>query len=254
MCGIKDRTGGFDLKHILKRWRSILISETRRLLVCNGIHISRSDVKLLLRKLLQSQGKDTQVLKGLFDPKDKQNVSAAVRFLTLVSQLKDMVSPAQVIGAAALQSFKRVLVLGAVVEGLLAPIINLDYNILQLFRGLARTSALLFTLYRKAGKLALPTQLYHDTQAFFQTTTFNILKMQMLFPGSEYHIFLQGTDTGEREFSSARTLTHNRNFDALEASIVFKHTMQIRDVFMRNEELDRGGARLKATTDHINPR
>ncbi len=172
-------TDAFDLKHLIKRLRSTIISDKRGVELLGQV-VTGQDFRLVLEL------RKVDYVGALMRPKDKQNVSAAVDLLQHVAQLPaeggfpdPELLRARHPGVVALLPVLRAF--GAMLLGITAPITQLGASLEQLLVGLSKTGALAFLLYRAASSTSafLPSVLYHDLQAFIQTVFWNVLRLQV---------------------------------------------------------------------------
>ena len=100
----------------------------------------------------------------------------------------------------------------------------------------------------------MPSQLYHDEQASIKCSFVTAAKLQRDFPGTNYHIYQDGTDRQEVMHGRVRSLTHNRSVD--QGSLVdrLSAVAQMATVFEKHPSWDRGSRRQRATSDHANVR
>ena len=78
-------TAAFDLKHIKKRYRTLLISTSRSSLIL-GDYLTCADLQVLLT----AAGNDSLAIQSMFNPVDKQNVPSACKLLKAVADLVDV--------------------------------------------------------------------------------------------------------------------------------------------------------------------
>ena len=246
LCGPHNMTAAFDLKHIWKRYRTLLISTSRSSLIL-GDCLTRADLQVLLT----AAGYDSSAIQSMFNPVDKQNVPSACKLLKAVADLVDVLDIA--VSSTMLPQLVRARLFGHIVCGLLAPVVELDASISDLLVKISKSTHILFVCFRAAGSKFIPTVLYHDTQAFVQTVFWNIIKLQVFGQEQAYHIHQQGTDSGENLFGHMRTLTHNSNFNVAEANTNISTAHQIHKILEHHPEWSRGHKQLKATEDHVNP-
>lgn len=93
---------------------------------------------------------------ALFNSKDKQNVPLAYKLLRAVINIKDLEKPTQPEEPAAVQpslakEFAAVKLLGAALEGLLAPITSTKSTVGELLTGLSQSLHIVFVCYRLVG-------------------------------------------------------------------------------------------------------
>eukprot|EP00798_Chlamydomonas_sp_ICE-L_P004754 gene4754-34504_t len=246
LCGAGATTTGFDLKHLLKRLRTCIISPTRNGMLVLGVAITRQQFQMFC----STAGVNDETIKSYFDPKDKQNVPIAVKLLKTIagfSSLSDTAIPTLP------EELKAAKLLGEVIECLLAPLVQFDATTTSLLEGLSKAAHILFVCFSKGGNKFMPSVQYHDLVATIKTVFWNVAKIQLYYPESAFYIFMQGTDCGEQLFAVLRTLTHNTNFDPFELNTSLGTAQQINAVFERHPDWSRASKRLQATTDHANP-
>ena len=212
--------------------------------------MTRSD----LQELVAAAGHDSISISAMFFPKDKQNVPVTVRLLKALVGFMDP-SMNNVVQPTMLPQLIRARLIGSAMQGLLAPLINLDCSISELLVLISMTAHILFFLFRTpgAGTKFMQSVLYYDYQAFVQTVYWNVIKIQLSGKEQDYHIHQQGTDAGESMFGHMRTLTHNRNFNLAEANVNLSTAHQISHILEEHPEWSRGHRRLNATEDKVNP-
>ena len=181
LCGPHNMTAAFDLKHIWKRYRTLLISTSRSSLIL-GDCLTRADLQVLLT----AAGYDSSAIQSMFNPVDKQNVPSACKLLKAVADLVDV--PDIAVSSTMLPQLERARLFGHIVCRLLAPVIELDASISDLLVKISKSAHILFVCFRSAGSKFIPTVLYHDTQAFVQTVFWNIIKLQVFGQEQAHHI------------------------------------------------------------------
>ena len=207
-----------------------------------------------LQELVAAAGHDSISISAMFFPKDKQNVPVTVRLLKALVGFMDP-SMNNVVQPTMLPQLIRARLIGTAMQGLLAPLINLDCSISELLVLISMTAHILFFLFRTpgAGIKIMQSVLYYDYQAFVQTVYWNVIKIQLSGKEQDYHIHQQGTYAGESMFGHMRTLTHNRNFNLAEANVNLSTAHQISHILEEHPEWSRGHRRLNATEDKVNP-
>eukprot|EP00899_Mesostigma_viride_P000865 jgi/Mesvir1/1077/Mv17592-RA.1 len=231
-----------DLKHLLKRFRTRVISRLKGVQV-RDVTLTRED----LYNLLEKAGVST--LAALFEPVDKQNVPAAVKLLEAVASLR---LGAHDLAVTAQDALTAARLLGSLFEGLIAPLRQLNLDLGRQLELASRSAHLLFVLYRLVSTKLVPSVLYHDTMVHITTLFSNVMKIQAYFPGQRYYIFQQGTDREELVFGDARTQSHNNTFTVLEAHDRFATAAQIRGIYEKHPEWQTPSRLLVRSYDHIN--
>ena len=233
----------FDAKHLAKRLRGILISEKREI-KC----ISRSINKSLLKLCIPDIPDD------LLNPKDYQNVPSAVKLMRRVIEF-DPSKPAN--NPFQQDLYKEIGCLGKLFDGLLSIFNRPDISIHDQLLKLARTSHMLFFIYRRWRTKFITNDLYQDLQSTIQDA-FNTAAIFRSQASTDPVLLHQsGTDHLEALFSSVRTVTHARNRDILETFDRVRIALQIEMVYLKHPDW-RTNTRLSAkpftTDDHSSAR
>jgi hypothetical protein len=100
----------------------------------------------LFKHLMTKQG--IHGIDTLFNTKDKQNVPLAYKLLRAVVNIKDLDMSEKPTLA---NQFAAVKLLGAALEGLLAPITSTKSTVGELLTGLSKSLHIVFVLYRLVG-------------------------------------------------------------------------------------------------------
>ena len=222
----------FDVKHLLKRLRGILISNCRQMCLVKR-KISKSSISSLYPSLSY-----------LLNPVDKQNVPYAVLLFKELSSSVPVTNPLSHYILAEIECLNEIV--KPLLNIFVTPTINLFDQLIQL----AYCAHLLFFIYRKWKKHFMTKDLYHDIQSTIQDAFIAAHKCQCLNPDLNVYLHLLGTDKLENVFSDIRTMTHSSSCDYLELIQRFKLALQIEKVYAKHPEWRSSSRISSTTTDH----
>jgi hypothetical protein len=138
-------------KHLVKRLQKVFTNEKRQMkLISNGIH----------KKHIELFFNGTQGLEQLLNPKDKQNVPAAVKLLNLIGCPPTVQPKTQIENDIVLE----IRLAGIISKLLLSIFTNTSISLLDQLISLSQLSFLLFFIYRRNKSKFLPRILYSDIQ------------------------------------------------------------------------------------------
>ncbi|KIJ43226.1 hypothetical protein M422DRAFT_170078, partial [Sphaerobolus stellatus SS14] len=213
--GPDNVTMDFDFKHIFKRFATQIRSPDGTMLAMTVI--TRDTIAKELSRL---EGLSATEIAALIDPADHQNVPKAVRLLQRISEVTTL--PTIGLSPTELKIRKAICILGTLLEAVISPFVVPTWNLSQQLESLALASHLaLYGMY-KHGTAFISGQLYHDLQCMIKNAFFCVAKQRLLNPAEGFYFCQLGDDRLEGRFGTVRTLTHDRNVDALqlaEASI-----------------------------------
>ena len=222
----------FDVKHLLKRLRGILISNCRQICL-----IKRSINKSCISALYPQ-------LNYLLNPSDKQNVPYAVLLfqgLTEGTPLTNVVSHDLLI---------EIDCLNMIVKPLLEIFTKPTLNLFDQLISLAFCSHMLLFIYRKWRKNFLTKDLYCDIQATIQDAFMVVYKFHLKNPNLCVYLYQLGSDNLENIFSIIRTLTHSSSCDLLELVQRYKLAMVIENIYSQHPNWKKASRVSSTTTDH----
>jgi hypothetical protein len=144
VCGPRAMTGAFDLKHIWKRFRTLFVSTARGLEIL-GDSVKRNDLIVMFR----ASGHNEAAISAMFNPVDKQNVPIACQLLEGLRDLDENLGAAYATDhPIRVPQIQRAKLVGAAMDGLLAPITGLDRSISDLLVQISTSAHILFVLFR----------------------------------------------------------------------------------------------------------
>jgi hypothetical protein len=229
----------YDIKHIIKRLRSSIISETNEIIL-----IKKTVNKCHLRKLLAGEE-----INHLLDPKDKQNVPAAVKLFTLIAEKINMCETEH-LTVFEKDEYNEFQLLSLISNLLLSVFVLPTINLLDQLTSLALLAHLLLYIYRKHKTNFMTNDLYSDIQSTIQSVFITVAKFQSKNSDQSLYLYQLGTDQLEGFFSTIRTLTHSKNCNFLELKQRMVVALQIEKVYIDNP-MWRNSSRVSATTnDH----
>ena len=243
MVGPNDVTTHYDDKHMVKRFREVLKSPSRGCVV-NRFSFNGGFFEQLLHTI------GVRNVDQLLKPADAQNVPAAVSLLQAIAAIpqadQSNFSPLQKALVPELQ------IVATVCRCLLATFNGEKQSLTEQLTSVSCLAHLLLVLYRHNGTKLMPAQLYHDIQATVQDIFYTIAKMQLLYPTQALYLFQLGDDRLEDLFGVLRTLTHDRNFDLLQAGERLGIATHIAQIFEKHPQWKQPMRRLQGGLDHMN--
>ena len=235
----------FDDKHCAKRFRAVLVSESRGCKV-DGLVIARDQLLYAFQKAGLSGYKEA------LNPSDRQNVAAVLKLHELIQKAVDHGEVnSDSISEDMLSGLKCVsMVFDCILCAFSQPTVSLKE---QLTKFSTLSHALLY-LYKRGGTNFIPGQLYHDLQRMVQGAYYAAALLQKR-GGGKLFIYQLGTDQAETSFASVRTVTHSRNCDALELCHRLHHAHIINDILLKHPTWKRcHGRRLGGSKDYSSER
>ncbi|TFK71092.1 hypothetical protein BDN72DRAFT_856481 [Pluteus cervinus] len=242
--GANDLTCDKDCKHIIKRFRNLLLPLLRSHLVSDGIPLDR--------------------IRVLFKPDDTQDVPTAFELLKdiwISPHTSDNDKP-----ELETSTREALWVFGKFLYHLIFPYICVDFTLSEQLEHLSAAAHLALILYRSGRKAFLPTDLYVDVMLMIKNVYFCVAKAKVDNPTGSFWIVLLGTDRLEELFGILRTMVGNdANSDILQLVSRLGGTTEVANILAQYPHWDRGPQRLKipamtrdsqelpAGTDHIKP-
>ena len=172
----------FDVKHLVKRLRGILISVARETTL-----IKRPFNKQHLRELFPQSRYPT--IESLLNVHDKQNVKSAVTLLQMLLQIEDNEeSPTMS------DIIKELKVFGNLAALLLSVFVDTKINLLDQLVNLSQLGFILLCIYRKHGSSFISKNLYLDMQstvqdAYISAAWFKEMTKLCQFPNFPLYLF-----------------------------------------------------------------
>lgn len=91
--------------------------------------------------------------------------------------------------------------------------VDFTSELTAIMTAMVKEAFIMLLAYRRHGTRLMPSQLYHDEQALIKCSFVTAAKLQRDFPGTNYHIYQDGTDRQEVMHGRVRSLTNNRSVD-----------------------------------------
>jgi hypothetical protein len=201
-----DLSINLDPEHLVKRLRGVVVLDKKSIKLISK-SFNKQHIKLLFPNIKSS----------LLNPKDYQNVPAAVSLFLEMPKIDDQ----NFIQSKVSDDIKKEIKLfNFISDGLLNIFTNVRISSHEQLSSLARLSFLLFFIQRRNKSEFLTYALYNDLQFTIQDAFWVVYQFQKHANdfSEEYKVFLfqLGTDQLESLFGIFRTQTHSRNFTLFE--------------------------------------
>ncbi|KAG2126020.1 hypothetical protein DEU56DRAFT_743256 [Suillus clintonianus] len=211
---------------------------------------------VLARYLAWLPEQDESSITKLLNPDDPQDVPRAVELMQAIislSKLKVDTISGDVGMCADMAAIKA---LGAILESLLLPFIDITLSLQEQVAHLSRYAHLTFTFFRLHQSSFMPHVLYYDSQTMVKNACFCIAKQQKLDGSQGFWLIQSGDDRLEKLFGITRMKgQHNSAMNYSQALDRIGAAKDINTVFKRHPDLESGSRRLKLTCveglDHI---
>ncbi|KAG6905140.1 hypothetical protein DXG01_004635 [Tephrocybe rancida] len=242
--GDDDITADKDWKHVIKRFRNLLLRA--RGIVVMGVRITPS----ILRVHLQEAGCTAEHIHAVMNPEDQQDVKLAFDLLKDIWTLpvaSEKHSPGFHSGRESLR------ILGRLLFHTVFPYICVDLSLSEQIEHLSAAIHLALALYRQSRSQFLPTLLYSDLAIMIKNVIFCVAKAKVDSPDSSFWIMLLGTDRLEELFGVLRTMIGtDANLDVLQIGERITGAIEVLNILAKYPEWDHS-RELPDTTDHIKP-
>eukprot|EP00918_Siedleckia_nematoides_P064832 GHVU01140925.1.p1 GENE.GHVU01140925.1~~GHVU01140925.1.p1 ORF type:complete len:247 (+),score=26.32 GHVU01140925.1:155-895(+) len=213
-----------DYRHILKRVRNAHVSTTRE----TQIGDMRLTAATTRQWLLANKVEGTQ---SMMNAADKQNVSAAMRFLRAVAEA----DPDMQLVRGRENTFGPYLrVLGALFKRMLSPM-SADVGLSDQMRDLSCIAHVVCFLFWLHGREAMPTQLYHDLHSFCKAAYVLTARAQVRDRSFKLYLCQVGEDQNE-EFNSILRRSHDTNFSTCDLQVRATIATQLYDIQSRHPD------------------
>ncbi|KAF8066505.1 hypothetical protein FPV67DRAFT_1652976 [Lyophyllum atratum] len=255
--GDDDITADKDWKHVIKRFRNLLLRV--RGIVIAGVRITPSIIKIHL----QSMGHSSQHINSLFNPEDQQDVKLAFDLLKDIWSFPPAREGSTPGFLAARESLRT---LGKLLYHMVFPYLCIDLTLSEQVEHLSAAAHLALALYYQSRQQFIPTLLYIDLMIMIKNVIFCIAKAKIDSPDGAFWIILLGTDRLEELFGVLRTMIGNdSNLDILQLSDRITGTIEVLNILAKYPHWDRAPRRLKLpaitrdllelpdSSDHIKP-
>ncbi|TEB22324.1 hypothetical protein FA13DRAFT_1695305 [Coprinellus micaceus] len=250
--GENGMLGTCDFKHIMKRFSTWIRSST-------GIQLGDTVIQSrhVFEALLTLDKRSPADVEALLNPKDKQNVPAAVKLIEALLEIDPKIPNTSASLQAVTKRLPEIAFIAQLLGYFLRPFTDVKMSLSDQIRSLSTYSHLLTALYRRHGSAFMNGALYADSQAIVKNIIFTAARLKILDKDMEYFIILDGTDRLEGVFGTARTQDHGRNFDILQLAHKLSIGAEINAIYERHARLSMGHRRLKLINvsgiDHTNP-
>ncbi|KAG2747872.1 hypothetical protein P692DRAFT_20694560, partial [Suillus brevipes Sb2] len=145
--------------------------------------------------------------------------------------------------------------LGAILESLLLPFIDITLSLQQQVSYLSRYMHRTFTFFHLYRSAFMPHVLYYDSQTMAKNACFCITKQQRLDGLQKFWLIQTGDDRLEKLFGITWMRGHNSAMNYSQALDRISAAKDIDTVFKKHPDLESGSQRLKIThtegLDHI---
>ncbi|TDL21390.1 hypothetical protein BD410DRAFT_724370, partial [Rickenella mellea] len=257
LCGADEITCDFDFRHVLKRFRNVLLRLAG--IKLDGVVITTS----ILRRHLSASGLKKAQIDSILSPNDKQDVTLMFKLLSAIANL----APADPSDDPPTHITRRLLrLLGRLYTHLLEPYTNVSLTLHEQLSHLSAAAHLVLAIYSSEKGGFIPVQLYYDVMSMIKNAYFCVGKTQLDDPDGAFWIILLGTDGLEKVFGRVRTITGNdTNCDVLQLANRLDGAVNCTNIFALHPDWERGSRRLtlkgvveqgtdvKQKSDHINP-
>ena len=192
----------YDPKHVVKRVPPYFTSDKKGMTV-NDDNLNKGHVEMFYFD---------QNLGSLLNPKDRQNVSLAVKLLQLFKSTPKYQStnPRE---KSIEKDFELV---GKLMDLLLSFFVNTKISLHDQLINLAILSHLLLFIFRRHKTNFMTKDLYMDIQSTIQDAFVVTSYFKSECPNKRLYLILLGTDQLDMLFSIIRCITHSKNCDFLE--------------------------------------
>ena len=214
----------FDDKHNGKRFRGVLISDSRGCLV-NGTIISKSQLKYMFDEAGIKNYKD------VLSPKDRQNVPSVLKLVEMMKECISKTEDSEDQVCIELQNSVKILI--HVFDGILCIFSSPKMSLREQLTKLSTLAHILHHQFKEFGTKFIPGQLYHDLQRMVQGAYFSCVLLKIRGGGKMY-MYQLGTDQVENVFGTVRVITHSRNCDVLELSHRLQHGEEINQIIAKH--------------------
>ncbi|KAG2127658.1 hypothetical protein DEU56DRAFT_915620 [Suillus clintonianus] len=211
-------------------------------------------IQLRRRRKFPTQD-ETSILK-LLNPDDPQDVPRAIELMQAIITLSKDEFNTATMTAGECADIAAIKILGAILESILLPFIDITLSLHQQITHLSRYAHLTFTFFRLHRSAFMPHVLYYDSQTMVKNTCFCIAKQQKLDGSQKFWLIQTGDDHLEKLFGITRMRgQHNSAMNYSQALDHIGAAKDIDTIFKKHPNLESGSRRLKITRveglDHI---
>ncbi|KAG1863130.1 hypothetical protein F4604DRAFT_2030060 [Suillus subluteus] len=239
--GEGEITLDFDYKHIFKHEFSLIVG----MKLVNGHTVNRA---VLTRYLSWLPDQDETSILKLLNPDDPQDVPRAIELMQAIITLSKNEFDTTTMSVGECADIVAIKILGAVLESILLPFIDVTLSLHQQIAHLSRYAHLTFTFFRLHRSAFMPHVLYYDSQTMVKNACFCVAKQQKLDGSQKFWLIQTGDDRLEKLFGITRMRgQHNSAMNYSQALDRIGAAKDIDTVFKKHPDLESGSRRLKIT-------
>lgn len=229
--GDDDLTADKDWKHVIKRFRNLLL-RSRGLLI-QGIRITPA----IIESHLKMSGHSAAHLHSLFNPDDEQDVKLAFDLLKAIWSIPPLTEHRN---PSVIEARNSLRILGKLLYHTVFPYLCVDLSLSEQLEHLSAAAHLALILYRTSGgKAFIPTLLYADLMIMIKNVFFCVAKAKVDNPDGKFFIMLLGTDRLEELFGILRTMVGNdANLDIWQLTSRLTSTTQVSNILAKYPQWD----------------
>lgn len=210
----------------------------------------------LRRHLLRDLENTKEEVNRLMDPRDSQDVPAAINFIYALARVGELSSDQ--LNPMELQEAEVIAYLGEMFVAFQDAFIHPHHDLTERMTLLSKYSHMAFAIFKDNGVNFMPNQLYYDMQMTVKNTFTCLAKQLEADPTKDFYIFWLGDNSLEVLFGILRMLGgHSPNFNYKVLCDRFAACMDISLVHQKHANWTNGPHRLKVTmaeaADHLNP-
>jgi hypothetical protein len=235
-CGESNVTNDCDYKHVIKRFRSMLLR-------VRGVSIDGVMVNEATMKVNFQMNTAPASLHSLLNPNDRQDVPLAFGLLSCFRNLREERESDSVPLKASRRIFR---LLGHLYGDLLEPYSNVALSLSEQLSHLSSLAHLMMALYSLYKGSLCSVQLYYDTMAMIKTAYFSVAKMKEADSDGCFWLMQLGTDALEKLFGIVRTMIgSDTNCDILQLNERLASASMVSEIFNRHPDWSKGPRRLR---------
>ncbi|KIK40925.1 hypothetical protein CY34DRAFT_24572 [Suillus luteus UH-Slu-Lm8-n1] len=254
--GDGEITLDFDYKHIFKHeffiehnlsflylqlyyigWCTLLCN-------CKGmklVHGHSINSAVLARYLLWLPDQDETSILKLLNPDDPQDVPCAIELMQAIIALSKNKFDTATLCVGECADIAAIKVLGAILESILLPFIDITLSLHQQIAHLSRYTHLIFMFFHLHHSTFMPHMLYYDSQTMVKNACFCIAKQQKLDRSQKFWLIQTGGNCLEKLFSITHMRgQHNLAMNYLQALDCIGAAKNINTIFKKHPDLESG--------------
>jgi hypothetical protein len=204
----------------------------------NG-HTINSAVLICYLSWLPDQN-EASILK-LLNPDDPQDIPRMIELMQAIITLSKNKFDTAIMSIGKCADIAAIKVLGAILESILLPFIDIMLSLHQQVTHLSCYAHLTFTFFRLYRSAFMPHVLYYDSQTMAKNACFCIAKQQKLNGSQKFWLIQTGDDCLEKLFGITRMRgQHNSAMNYSQALDCIGTTKNIDTVFKKHPDLESG--------------